>query len=379
MAFEGFAFSDQTSELTDTEFSLACDVIDGIERCLDVRDRLIASGTADHEVIVPDAGWHPDTQPSFEIDGSTHNMMTSFELVMRRDRDIIRKLRLYGQAFTGYQLATLDFASRRPWIAEKLPENLDDILRLLVGAPDQSVFDYVSVANALPEELRARPPAKFGEIGWLMDGTIVNYDTYSYQERLCLLFENGVINHLRELEHGDEPLLIVEIGGGFGGLAYHLFRALQRPIRYVIVDLPESLVFSAIYCQTLFPSSENLLVDGAKTGNSPFVLPATEGFTFVPNHLLANMDLGHRHADLVINTLSMSEMSDAQINAYCKLIQSYLGRTGLFFEQNHQTDHEGPGGFPPQYFKNLRRCKSALLPDSFPAQRGDANIWVNAG
>ena len=374
MGYERFVFPGETSQLKTEEFARAVSLIDAVERMIEARGRMVAADPGAAAVILPDAGWHPDTQPSFELDGATRNMRTSWELVRRRDPEIVAKLRLYGQAFTGYQLATLAMASERPWIADKLPDDLDEIVRLLAGRPDQNVFDYVAVAGALPAPLRANPPHKFGEMGWLVDGAIVNYDTYACQERLCLLYENGVIDRLEERASANTPLLVVEIGGGYGALAHHLMRQFDARIRYVLVDLPESLAFAAIYLSTLFPDLDNALIED----EDAFAPPASPGFSFVPNTVHHAMALP-RAADLVINTLSMSEMSDIQIEDYCRAAQSWLGTDGIFFEQNHQEPGQGPGGLFPSFFKNLRRCETRVLPDSYPARRGLANLWVNVG
>jgi len=72
-------------------------------------------------------------------------------------------------------------------------------------------------------------------------------------------------------------------------------------------------------------------------------------------------------------------MSDAQIDDYCRSAARWIGDRGIFFEQNHQSNHQGPGDIPPRYLKNLRRCSSRLLPESFPTRRGDANLWVTSG
>jgi|TARA_Y100000031_G_scaffold155861_1_gene208031 putative sugar O-methyltransferase len=371
--FQGFVFSDQTSFLSDAEFAAALGLLDCARDAVRRRGEAIQRDPERAAIWMPDEGWHPDSQPSFELDGSTKNAQTSYELLDQGDREIIAKMRLYGHSFTGYQLATLELAGKRPWLSRKLPENWDDVLRFLVGPPDRAVFDYVAVAGALPEELRASPPRKFGEIGWLIDGAIVNDDSYAYLERLCLMHENGLIDHLRERRAENGILRIVEIGGGFGGLAYQLMKLFGECVRYTIIDIPESLAFSSIYCSTLFPKLDNRF---EQVG--PVALPEAPGFSFVPNsihHQLADADLP---ADLVVNTLSLSEMSDAQIHDYCKAASRIIGETGIFFEQNHQTGHRGPGDIPPLYLKNLKKCESRLLTDSFPARRGDANLWVNA-
>lgn len=374
MTFQGFVFSEETSSLTDDEFARARRVLDWAAEAIKRRDATASSHPETAPVILPDAGWHPKSQPSFELDGATFNAQTSYALLAQGDRDIVRKMRLYGHSFTGYQLATLELAERRPWLSRKLPDDWDNVLRFLAGPPDRAVFDYVSVAGAMPERLRARPPRKFGEIGWLIDGTIVTDDTHSYQERLCLMHENGLIDHLDRRFADHAPLRTIEIGGGYGGLAFHLMKAFDCKVRYAIVDIPESLAFAGIYLTTLFPELENIFVGES----GPIDLPDTPGFTFIPNMDHARLAKGSRDIDLALNTLSLSEMSDAQIEDYCKAVSGWIGESGIFFEQNHQLDHLGPGNVPPRYLKLLHKCSSKLLPESFPKRRGDANFWVNA-
>ena len=187
MTFNGFVFSEDTSALSDEEYRVACSLLDAVEACIINRTRLVTNDPGRAKLIMPDDGWHPESQPSFEFDGSTKNAQTSYHLLASKDRDIIRKLRLYSQAFTGYQLATLEYAKERPWVSRKLPDNWDETLAYLAGPPDQSVFDYVRVSSALPNELRITPPQKFGEIGWIWDEKIINDDTYAYLERFCLV------------------------------------------------------------------------------------------------------------------------------------------------------------------------------------------------
>ncbi len=108
-------------------------------------------------------------------------------------------------------------------------------------------------------------------------------------------------------------------------------------------------------------------------------LPGTPDFSFVPNTIDHEMADTNRPADMVINTLSQSELSDAQIHDYCQTISRIIGGTGIFFEQNHPTDHQMPGDIPPMHLNNLKKYESQLLADSFPARRGDANTntWVH--
>jgi hypothetical protein len=56
---------------------------------------------------------------------------------------------------------------------------------------------YRHHVSTLPDWVRIAPPARFGEIGWLIDGAIVNHDTAAYAERIALLHQAGLLEALR--------------------------------------------------------------------------------------------------------------------------------------------------------------------------------------
>ena len=176
------------------------------------------------------------------------------------------------------------------------------------------------------------PPHKFGEIGWKVDGRIVTWDTCVHVERLALLYEGGLLqqNHPRSVIQ-KKPLTILEIGAGFGGLAYYLKKILPQ-VRYYVLDVPESLIFSAIYLSVLFPEDGNYLLD--LNASDTVLKDWSPGFCFLPNFLFPKLLKSELKIDLAINTLSMSEMSEAQVRVYCEGIRQLLGTAGVFFEQN---------------------------------------------
>ena len=110
MAYQGFVFSEETSHLSDPEFLNTLKYLDVAANAIKLRKHLAQKDPTAAFIFNPDALWHPATKGTFEHDGSTKNSNTSFRLLALRDRDIIRKMRLYCQAFTGYQLATLEMA-----------------------------------------------------------------------------------------------------------------------------------------------------------------------------------------------------------------------------------------------------------------------------
>jgi hypothetical protein len=236
------------------------------------------------------------------------------------------------------------------------PQDLRVLSRQFSGRPlptatdDPDIFalvQYRTFKAHLPEYLRLSPPALFYEAGWLSDGIIVNYDTMASWERLAALYQVGLLD--RDSPHCLRPgARIVEIGGGYGGLAYFLRRAIGS-IDYTIVDLPESLIYSSMYLSASFDS----------------------GFQFVPNYRFR--EISDQRFDLAINTLSMSEMSDSQVRSYCVALTTMAP---LFFDQNHDCRYLGllnAEDVIANYFPyRLPICNR----DGFPALiQGFAHIW----
>lgn len=66
------------------------------------------------------------------------------------------------------------------------------------------------LTRGLPDEMIARPPRMLGEIGWEINGGIVNRDVLLYQDHITELYFSGVIGNLRTRDH----LNVLEIGAG---------------------------------------------------------------------------------------------------------------------------------------------------------------------
>ena len=191
-----------------------------------------------------------------------------------------------------------------------MPTDLDEQLAVKAAEPAPDVNTYLDRTSFLPEVLHISPPNVFGEIGWLVDGKIVNHDTNVYLERIGLLAESGKLWELRNRTPASAAAQnrpwrrprILEIGGGYGGLAYHL-RKLIPDARYYLLDIPESLLFSSIYLSTLWQQDDNVLLT---PDNLAELHKDSPGFTFVPNYLFERLSAAGLEFDLVINTLSMS-------------------------------------------------------------------------
>lgn len=145
-----------------------------------------------------------------------------------------------------------------------------------------------------------------GGFGHDIDGSLVNLDTLKFYECLIAMKRGGLLDGL---EQGAPRVL--EIGAGWGGLAYQFKTLFARPT-YVIVDLPHSLLVSATYLLTAFPDCKHYIYgdDG-----SPFA-DGSEAydFVFLPHYAFWNYALPPMR--LAINTVSFQEMTEEQVTAY---------------------------------------------------------------
>jgi SAM-dependent methyltransferase len=274
-----------------------------VKGLLENRDSRIAQLGLDPITWLPAANW-----------GGAQEFYASAYSLMRGEN--VEWLRLVSQQFTGYALWLMRRSAPLP------PADIMAIGQALSERalnPDEAALEWCArLRQELPEYLRMGPPAKLGEVGWLVDDAIVTQDTAVYWERLKLLYRAGMLDREASscLKSGSR---ILEIGAGYGALAYYIQRAVPG-VRYTVLDIPESLIYSAIYLSVLNPDAAT---------------------TFLPNYEFPRLVQDREHFDLVINTLSMTEMSEQQVRTYCEGIKKLIGSSGVFFEQNQDGRHVG--------------------------------------
>ena len=317
---------------------------------LDSRASYIEANGVDPAFAYPDANWAYDAPNAF---------VRLFKRVALCDAEAIGQLRGFAQVFTGFNL--YEMIKGPSAIPERLDHYSDDTI---AGILDRNL-PYVAAWQRLTEHLPYRciftPPWRFGEIGHDLRGVIVNHDTFAYQERINLLFEGGALALLDRLAANKGEIRVLEIGGGYGALA-SWFRSAFPACSYTIIDLPECLLFSALYLSLSRPD--------VSTGWGMKAVPF--GLRFVPNY---QADFLQEPFDFVINTLSMSEMSIPQVRHYVSLMKSqWLQRDSLFFEQNQDNRHMG------------LLCAQDIFAEEFPTRKhlsiageklhhGMPNLW----
>jgi hypothetical protein len=175
-----------------------------------------------------------------------------------------------------------------------------------------------SYTIGLPREYVCDPPPICGEECVTIEGVKLNRDMVCYQERMTLLYRERLLETLKS----KEAPVILEIGGGYGALAYFIRRVIPQAI-YIIVDLPNSLALAACYL-TLAQRSPVKIADGrAPSAGETALAVASEHLTLPINKI-----------DLAINTLSFSEMPENTVERYAKMIAEKLAPGGVLFEQN---------------------------------------------
>lgn len=289
---------------------------------------------------------------------------------------LIGRLRLFCAPLTGTGLLDASAAEIAPrQIAMIGKETLETGLDKLIAHNLEElrrhglVFFWGRNTEGVPPRVIVSPPPRLGEVGYLVDGVIVNYDTVVCQERASLLYWSGVLDwleHRRQQRSGTLRLLL--LGGGYGALA-HWLGGLYPEATLTLVDTPESLLFSGLYLALTRPELPRAFG----------VAPVTGGLRFIPDHQLS---LLREPFDLVIDTRCAADRKRAPMSENVTLtMEPWLADAGLLFAQHHgdaaspndPLDDNAPMGAGPSplYCLALRGAPSCGVTFT----QGAAHLW----
>jgi putative sugar O-methyltransferase len=215
--------------------------------------------------------------------------LAGFEYMLDASPFVIDKLRQHTYHITG--LRTYDYRTGKDALKENLRRKRDLLVETHGG------------------ELLVPESRELGGFGYELDGELYNVDTLKFFESLIALDQAGVLDRLRKPERH----IVWEIGGGWGGLAYHI-KTVAPQLTYVISDLPEVMLFSATYLATMFPEATVRFWRGEETADELFRGWPEVDFLFVPAGI--HPWLRPPQLDLTINTVSFQEMTDQQVREY---------------------------------------------------------------
>ena len=159
----------------------------------------------------------------------------------------------------------------------------------------------------------------------------------TFNDLILISFVNKIFNALSTKQRTSE-LFVLEIGGGYGGLAAKLKKLL--PLAHItIIDLPHAGLLQTYYLQQRFPSGRLNVLDYKVGGHLHGAVSNSSDFTVVPS---TKIDLlNQQEFDLVINSRSFMEMDQKTISRYFYLIQTHLKVDGLFFNCNRLWKNAG--------------------------------------
>jgi len=161
-------------------------------------------------------------------------------------------------------------------------------------------------------------PSVGNPYGYFIDGTFVNSGSD---------YLHYYATAIGRLIRGDSHRIVVELGGGYGGMAYYLLRD-NSNVSYIDFDLPENLTLTAFYLLMTLPEKKILLFgEGELTDDSI----AEHDIVLMPNFEISKISDGC--ADVVFNSYSLAEMSSAAINNYIAEFSRIL--KGYFLHVNH--------------------------------------------
>lgn len=338
-------------DISAEQFKTAQQICAQVRKLVESRDAYIEEHRLDRAFCVPAGLWSGQ---------AFNDYLNTYRQVAECHYEVINRLRLFVSFFSGYSLRRLSGVPGGPSYEALVPE-LEREIEALLERPDEWVWRWMSLAAHVPDEYVVAPPTMFGEIGWGVSGVVVNHDTCVYQERINLMYEAGIFDWLKARLGTKKKLRVLEIGAGYGALGYawmHFFPACD----YWICDLPESLLFAALYLSLSTPKRQHSFGEAAQ-----------DGFTFMPNYMIDRLS---GEFDLVINTLSFSEMSEHQLRIYAQKISQLLGPDGMLFEQNQDNRHLGLLEAPTvlsEFFPSRRPIRGL----SVVTTQGCANLWVN--
>jgi putative sugar O-methyltransferase len=309
----------QTAFASDRDMFLAAWVKQRATAAVEGRKPYIVANGVAPEFGYPDANW--------SIGDANNPLTRRFTRVARCDRETIARLRALSW-FNGWRLYQACLGQGLDLVEDLAPFTDDVVAANLEARGDEDVRHWQALTIGVPVDCLFRFPARFGEIGQLMSGVIVNGDAVRHQERVTLLFDAGIIARLDVIVAERGELRVLEIGAGHGAMAWW-FKQRFPACSYTIVDLPEVLLFSGLYLSLGRPD--------LRTGWG--LRPVPFGCRFVSNYMAEAL---REEFDLVINTLSMSEMTERQVNRYAELIAgTWIAKGGSFFEQNHDNRSAG--------------------------------------
>ncbi len=140
--------------------------------------------------------------------------------------------------------------------------------------------------------------------GIVLDGTLIQ--TGAPSQHYCA---DRIMRQLNA-----QPVVVAEIGGGFGGMAYYLLRDRPR-LTYLDFDLPESLALTTYYLHKAFPSKTFLLYGEEELNNKTM-----QQADVILMPLFELPKLPYRSVQVSFSSNAISDLSCESLAEYLKIL-----------------------------------------------------------
>ena len=162
----------------------------------------------------------------------------------------------------------------------------------------------------------ACPPLIGNPMGFQIDGTLMTADSFRH---------NFYARRILDLTDDLSDPVVCEVGGGFGGFAYHLLRRSQKSFRYIDYDLPIMCLVIAYYLSLACPTKSIRLFGEVDSVAEPV---HDCDVAILPNFALRW--LRDRSADVCFNTCSFAEMDPPTVREYTTQFERVCRRFILY-------------------------------------------------
>jgi len=204
-----------------------------------------------------------------------------------------------------------------------------DALKAYSESCGLTAFTFRCTCPDTPIDKLVRKPAG-NPYGYRLDGYMIYPSAeyhYAFSEKISILLKQV------------KPATILELGGGFGGLAYYCVRDIPD-VKFILVDLPENAALQAYYLKTMFPE-KNIKLYGESAIDSQFDI------LIMPNFAIEEIE--NDSINLTFNSYSLAEMSRATMEHYIKLICRFT--KDYFYHLNHVYWEVSSDEFPIDFSK----------------------------
>jgi hypothetical protein len=260
--------------------------------------------------LIKEKLWELNTHPDCDTDKSNiwKRVEKGLDYIWDLTPKNLRFIRLHTELFSGENLSSLYFQF-----------NKDD-------NGFAKVMGYAGQISDLPEKYHLTEPdlEDIGPIGLNYKNKRVNIELVRYQEYISNFYRLGMFSD-------DQHKVILEIGGGYGALPYHLHKLFNGNATIIMVDLPIILLFAAAYLSTNAPHCKIGIFDNQIDYTDESI--KQYDVLLIPHYKLGTLN-SITKINYVINTISFAEMTETQLRTYLSFIQPRL--KNFLFSQNYE-------------------------------------------